>query len=195
MKKILLLCSLTALMGLVFADLAANEAEAQVYRRRRCRALRDRVIRWEEIRNRNIRRWNRCSANLGWSHPRCRNLRASINAWQANVNAARSDYARWGCRFAWNQWNDPWAPAPAPAPVNQSAQCQALAARVVRWRNIRNSYHIQYNNCSRNWGWSHPRCRGLRRTLRGWQARVRAARVNYNQWGCRFAWENWNDNW
>ena len=195
MKKMLFTASILGALAFAFLY-SPNDADAQRYRRRRCAQLANQVSVWSTERNRHINRWNRCKAVLGWSHPRCQRIRSTVIAWQQNVNVARNNYGAWGCRFAWDTWNDPWAPAAAPAPHSYANQrCAKLGARVNRWRGIRNDYTNRWNNCQAALGWSHPRCRSLRRQVNGWYARVRSARNNYSAWGCRFRWGNWNNPW
>jgi hypothetical protein len=193
MKKLLFTASILGALAFAFVY-APNDADAQRYRRRRCARLANQVNSWSAVRNNHIRRWNRCKAVLGWSHPKCQRIRNTVAAWQQNVNVARSNYSQWGCRFAWDSWNDPWAtPAPAPSYANQN--CAKLGNRVARWRNIRTNYINSWNNCKANLGWGHPRCRRIRARVHAWNRNVNAARNNYRAWGCRFRWGQWNNPW
>ena len=163
------------------------------YRASKCRSLASQVASWRRIRNRYIARWNRCKWRRGTLSSKCQYLRRRVNAWYRNVNAARANYSRWGCRFSWNQWNDPWAGNGGS--TYQAAKCRSLANQVTTWRSIRNRYLARWSRCRRYRGSYSGRCLRLRRKFRSWSARTRAARANYSRWGCRFTWNRWDSPW
>jgi hypothetical protein len=159
----------------------------------RCQHLANQVQSWQATHSGYVRRWNRCRDNLGWSHPRCRNLRERVNQWYSNVRTARANYNAWGCTFTWDRWNNPWSHRP-PA-VDNSARCQQLASQVQSWQTIHSRYVHRWNRCRDNLGWSHSRCRNLRAQVNQWYSNVRTARANYRAWGCQFAWNRWDSPW
>ena len=190
--KRLLLVVLAAAMVYVVPEMteSTNTAEAS----RRCRRLARRVRSYKRIRSSYLRSWRRCKWRRGKYSPRCRRLRRAVNRWYRNVSRARSDYRRWGCRFGWSEWNDPWAARRRRARY-QAAKCRSLRSRVRSYKRIRASYLRSWRRCKWRSGRYSPRCRRLRRAVNRWYGNVSRARSDYRAWGCRFGWSQWNDPW
>ncbi len=165
------------------------------YQAAKCRSLSNRVASYKRIRSSYLRSWRRCKWRRGAYSPRCRRLRRAVNRWYSKVRVARSNYSAWGCRFGWDEWSDPWAARRRSRARYQAAKCRSLSRRVASYKRIRSSYLRSWRRCKWRRGAYSPRCRRLRRSVNRWYSKVRAARSNYNAWGCRFGWGEWNDPW
>ncbi len=189
MKRFLFV-AFTAFLAFFFLTIESEEAEAHSHSSRRCRRLARRVASYRHIRTKYLRRWRRCKWRRGRYSHRCRRLRRTVNRWYGHVSRARHSYRKWGCRFGWSEWSDPWAQR-----RYQRRKCHRLSRTVASYRRIRASYLRRWRRCKRHRGRYSRRCRHLRRTVNRWYGHVNRARANYRAWGCRFGWSAWSNPW